>query len=187
MTPFEFDGQLARLKTHFHLSGDVDSDKLGTDWYDALKHHHVDAVERGVTDVIRNAKDTYFPPLGIVIEAIRARLAGMDREHGKCATCHGSGWIDSWPVMSWGLVYEMLQRCPDCGIPAPDIKKPHNARPLTRAQYDDYQEKRANRDTMPDWAKPRKERDPNEVNEIREFMSALREKLFPQHYDRYEP
>ena len=186
MTSFEWDGQFDRLKTHFHLSGDVDAAKLGLDWYEALKHHHVDAVERGITDVIRNARETYFPPLGIVIESIRARLAGMDRERGKCSTCNGNSWIEAWPVMRWGLIYERNQRCPDCGVPAPEVKA-QNERPLSKAEYEDYHEKRANRDVMPEWAKPRKPADPAAVNEIREFMDNLRERLFPQHHDRYEP
>ena len=186
MNAFEWDGQFDRLMTQFRLPADVDADKVRMEMFGALQHWHLDAVERGITDVIRDAKETFFPPIGIVTEAIRTRMTGLDRTKDRCATCHGSGWIEAWPVMSWGLIYEMNQRCPDCGIPAPEMKKPHNARPLTRAEYDDWQEKRAHRDTMPEWAKPRKENDPNARNEIREFMSALRDRLFG-HQDRYEP
>ena len=186
MNAFEWDDQFNRLKNHFHPGSDVDVDALGFEFFEALKHWHIDAVQRGITDVIRNAKESYFPPIGVIREIIQARLSGMERTKNDCATCEGSGWIESWPEMSSGIVYERHARCPDCGIPAPEVKRTHKSRPLTRAEHDDWREGRAYRDTMPDWAKPKKERDPNETNEIREFMSNLRDKLFG-HQDRYEP
>ena len=184
MNAFEWDGQFDRLMTQFRLPADVDADKVRMEMFSALQHWHLDAVERGITDVIRNAKETFFPPIGIVREAIQTRLAGMDLTKDKCKTCNGSTWIEAWPAMCWGLVYEMFQRCPDCGRGAPETKKPQNLRPLTSAERDDWQEKRAFRDTMPDWARPRKTDEP--TNDIKEFMASLRERLFG-HQDRYEP
>lgn len=187
MNASEFDDQFNRLKNQFHLAGDVNADQLAMEWFNAVKHLHVDALERAVTEIIRTARDTFFPPLGVLLETIRTRMAGSERDHNRCRTCNGCGWIESWPVMSWGLVYEMNQRCPDCGIPAPQFTKPHKSRPLTRSECDDYRELKSNRDTMPDWGKARKPLDPTAQNEIREFMTALRERLFPQHTDRYDP
>lgn len=186
MNAFEFDGEFDRLKTHFRLPSDVDAGKLGIEWFDALKHLHVDAVHRGVSDVIQRATDTFFPPIGLVLEAIRIRMAGMDRTKDKCATCHGSGWIEVWPAMRWSLVYRRNARCPDCGIPAPDIKKHQSERPLSKEELEAYEERRENRDIMPEWAKARHPSDPNMKNELREFMAALRDRLF-RHDDHNDP
>ena len=190
MTAFEWDEQFSRLENHFHVPVGADKDKLSIEWFNAMQHWHVDAVDRGVTDVIRNARDRFWPPLGLVIEAIRVRLAGVEKINNKCETCHGSTWIEAWPVIIGGRVYEMNQRCPDCGVPAPPMPKPHpSARPLTKAEYEAWQTDRAYRDTMPDFAKAKKPAlSADDRSELRDWINQLRQKLFggtPE--DHYKP
>lgn len=151
MTAAEFDTQFNRLTGHFHLPTDGHRDTISFDWYQAVKHYHVDALERGVTDLTRTAQDRFWPPLGRLTSAIKNRLAGMDRHPGKCATCHGAGWIDSAPFMSNRMIYaNVLQRCPDCGIPAPAYTEPSNRQPLAAQAYRDWMNGDAPMNYMPE-------------------------------------
>jgi len=179
MIPAEFDTQFNRLTNHFHLPNDADRDQVALDWLKAVEHYHVDALERGVTDLIRNATDRFWPPLGKLLEAIRGRMAGMEKTPGKCATCHGSTWIEAWPMKSRdGRVYEFMSRCPDCGVPAPTMNNRHDhLMPLSQAEYQQFKAGEWNHPPMPEGlqAKPRK---PGEVTEIAAAMERLRVKLF---------
>ena len=154
MNAAEFDTQFNRLKAHFHLGADVDKSALGVEWFQAVEHYHVDALDHAVTALIRQATDRFWPPLGKLLEIIRGRIAGMDKTRDKCGTCHGSTWVDVWPYQANGVVYTGVQRCPDCGVPAPDMKPANPYRkPLTKAEYQNYLAGTFGRDVMPDGLK----------------------------------
>ena len=156
MNAAQFDEQFNRLKSHFHLGGEVDKGALGVEWFQAVKHYHVDALDHAVTMLIRGATDRFWPPLGKLLEIIRGRIAGMERTHDHCATCHGSTWIEAWPWQVNGLVYRGMQRCPDCGVPAPPIKSSTYGQPLNKTEYFAYMAGTFGREVMPDWAKAKR-------------------------------
>lgn len=122
MNSSEFDEQFNRLTDHFHLPGDSSRDTIAVDWFRAVQHYHVDALDRGVTELIRHAKDRFWPALGKLTDAIKSRMAGVDRTRGQCLTCHGTTWIEAQPWKSNGRIYTGFQRCPDCGVPAPEYR-----------------------------------------------------------------
>lgn len=178
MTAADFDTHFNRLTAHFHLPADSDRGLVGLEWFKAVEHYHVDALDRGVTDLIRGATERYWPPLGKLLELIRGRLAGMEKTRNVCATCDGSGWIEAWPVMSFGMVYEMNSRCPDCGIPAPAVPVHPRSRPLTKVEYADWKARRAHRDTMPEWAKAKNPTNLEAREDLRKWVNETRERLF---------
>ena len=120
MNAFDFDAQFSRLTAHFHLPADGSRETIAGDWFKALEHYHVDALEHAVTDIIRGAQDRFWPPLGKVREIIKGRISGIEKFGGTCHTCDGSTWVDAWPMRNEsGLVYTFMSRCPDCGVPVP--------------------------------------------------------------------
>lgn len=131
----EFDKEFSRLTDHFHMPSDSSRDTIAVDWFTALQHYHIDAMERGVTELIRTAPDRFWPPLSRLLGAIKSKLAGYDKTRDKCATCHGSTWIEAAPWKSNGWVYTGFQRCPDCGVPAPPYKPYGQREELTAAEY----------------------------------------------------
>ena len=151
-----FDTQFNRLKAHFHLGADVDKGALGVEWFQAVEHYHIDALDHAVTMLIRGATDRFWPPLGKLLEIIRGRIAGMERHHDKCGTCHGSTWIEAWPWQVNRLVYRGMQRCPDCGVPALPIKSSTYGQPLNKTEYFAYMAGTFGRDVMPGWAKAKR-------------------------------
>lgn len=138
MSAAEFDTQFNRLKAHFHLGADVDKSALGVEWFQSVEHYHVDALDHAVTQLIRQATDRFWPPLGKLLEIIRGRMAGMEKTRDKCATCSGSTWVEAWPWQVNGVVYTGMSRCPDCGVPAPEMKPSPYRAPLTKVQYQSY-------------------------------------------------
>lgn len=140
MNSAEFDRQFSRLAVHFHLPTDESRDTLQADWFAALQHYHVDALERGVTDLIRTHPDTFWPPLSKLLGAIKNKLAGMERTRATCDTCQGSSWIDAWPMKEPGTnaVYEFMQRCSECGVPSPVVKERKHLVALTAAEYQQW-------------------------------------------------
>jgi hypothetical protein len=135
MTPQEFGVQFKRVENHFRMGADVDRDQVYKDWFKGLAHYHVDAVSTGIDGLIRDARDTFWPAFGLLSEAIRLRLAGMPKTTHKCATCHGSTWIEARPWKSNGRIYEGFQRCPDCGVPAPQHHVGDHREELTATEY----------------------------------------------------
>jgi hypothetical protein len=178
MNAADFDTQFNRLTGHFHLPTDASREMLALDWLKAMEHYHVDALDRAVTELIRTEEERYWPALGKVIGIIKHRIDKYDRAPGKCATCHGSSWIDSQPFKSNGMIYgNVLMRCPDCGIPAPQYSEPGGRKPLTAQEYRDWTNGDSNRQYMPEGlqGKPRPE---SETSEIKEAMARLRVQLF---------
>ncbi len=146
-----FDEQFNRVAAHFHLPTDSSRETVAMEWFRAVEHYHIDALDHAVTHLIRQATDRFWPPLGKLLEIIRGRIAGMDKTRDKCATCHGSTWVDVWPYQVNGLVYTGVQRCPDCGVPAPEMPKENPYRkPLTKAEYQAYLAGTFGRSAMPD-------------------------------------
>lgn len=135
MTSAEFETQFERLTAHFHLPTDGTRDTIGIDWFHAVEHYHVAALDRGVTELIRTAQDRYWPALGRLTTAIKAKLAGYDKTRDKCATCAGTTWIESAPWKSNGRIYTGFVRCPDCGVPAPDYKPVGQRSELSAVEY----------------------------------------------------
>lgn len=148
MTFPEWQPQWARL-AHFRISADVDRDHLEAEWFAQLKHWHVDAVDAGVTLLIGHAKDNFLPGLGLLKDYIRQQIGRYERTPGQCATCHGTSWIEASPWKSNGLVYEGVVRCPECGIPAPQVNDRKVTKPLTPLEQHEYQAGRYSREWMP--------------------------------------
>lgn len=183
MNAAEFDTQFNRLTTHFHLPVDSSRETIGMDWFKAVEHYHVDAFDRAVTELIRKEQDRFWPALGKVLGLIQSRMGKYDRTHGKCATCHGATWVEAWPVIWCGNLYEMYSRCPDCGVPAPEMKKPHpSARPATKNEYEDWKAGHFARNSMPPGleAKPWKSEEARLAHKaaMREMFEKLRIRLF---------
>ena len=179
MNAAQFDEQFNRLKSHFHLGGDLDKGALGVEWFQAVEHYHIDALDHAVTMLIRGATDRFWPALGKLLEIIRGRIAGMDKTHDHCATCHGSTWVEAWPMRSReGHVYEFMSRCPDCGVPAPQGgTSTFGLTALSKSEYHLYKSGDWVHPPMPDGlgAKPRPKGDPALMQDA---MNRLRLKLF---------
>jgi hypothetical protein len=178
MKPADFDAQFNRLTAHFHLPVDASRETIAMDWLKALEHFHEDALEHGVTVLIKSAQDRFWPPLGKLLTLVQSRIDRYDRQPGKCATCAGSTWIESWPMKTRdGHVYEYLQRCPDCGIPAPEMKQSAFMVPLTKEEFERYRAGQWEHPAMPRGLEAKPGRD-GEKTEMKAAMEALRVKLF---------
>lgn len=153
MTGAEFEKQFSRLLDHFHFPAESDRGQVTLDWFKAVEHYHVDALDRGVTEVIRTKEDRFWPPLKTVLDAIKGRMAGMQSVRSKCETCHGSTWVEGWPWWSNGMVYTGMQRCLDCGVPVPQIEVNHHRVPLTRSEYQMWKDGTLNEVRIPTPAK----------------------------------
>lgn len=178
MTLPEFDVQFNRLAGHFHMPTDASRETLAVDWFKAVEHYHVDALDRAVTELIRTAEDRFWPALGKVLKLIQSRFDKYERTSGKCQTCHGSSWIDSAPYKSNGMIYEgVCVRCPDCGIPAPDYKQPNGRTALTSREFAEWRLNDHPKQYMPAGleAKPFKA---GELEDMRAAMNRLHIKLF---------
>ena len=182
MTTVEFKPQFARLANHFRMGADMDRDQVYKDWFRGLAHYHVDAVSTGIDQLTRESTETYWPALGKLLEIIRNRLAGMQKVRNNCGTCHGSTWIDAAPYKVGGIIYEGVVRCPDCGVPAPQMPD-RKIESLSSVQYHEWKAGRYGRDLMPDGmkAKPKPAGDPYE---LREAMERIRQRLFPDAQER---
>ena len=176
MTTAEFDRQFARLASHFHLPQDETRDTLAVDWMKALQHYHADALEHAVTELTRTATDRFWPALGRVLELIRSRIGRYDKAPGKCATCHGSTWIEAQPWKSNGVIYEGLQRCPDCGIPAPQLHDRKVSQPVSRLECHEYRSGRYGRDLMPEGLRAKHPEQPGNP-ELRAMLERFRAKF----------
>lgn len=182
MTPHEWKAEWKRLD-HFRISAEADRGELETEWFTQLRHYHVDAVNHGITLLIGHAEDNFLPGLGKLKGFIQQKIDRYERTHGKCSTCHGATWIDAWPMVWDGRLYEMFARCPDCGIPAPEMKTPHpSARPATKVEYEEWKAGRYLRDAMPEWAKAKPWKSEaariEHKRTMREAFERLRIKLF---------
>lgn len=140
MNAADFERQFSRLTDHFHLPADASRDTIAVDWFAAVEHYHVDALERGVTELIRTAQDRFWPSLGKLLSAIKGRMAGMAKTKDDCSTCGGSTWIEAAPWKSYGIVYTGFQRCPDCGVPAPAVEIPRNREEWTASEFQAWRE-----------------------------------------------
>ena len=177
MTAAEWDTQWKRLD-QFRVGGEADRNEVSSEWFAQLRHWHIDAVDHGITRLIGSAKDTFLPGLGLLKEFIQERIDRYQRTDGKCATCHGSTWIDSAPFKANGMIYEgVCIRCPDCGIPAPQYVEPSNRQPLTSREYAEWRMGDAPRQYMPPGLEGKPVRE-GEVTEMKAAMERLRIKLF---------
>lgn len=186
MNAADFDVQFNRITGHFHLPVDASKETIAVDWFKALQHYHLDALEHGVTVLIRTSQDRFWPALGKLLTLVQSRIDRYDRQPGKCGTCGGSTWIESWPMKTHdGRVYEYLQRCPDCGVPAPEVKPKAFLTLLSKHEYERFKSGQWAHPPLPEGlqAKPRPE---GEVTEIKAGMERLRIKLFG-HARREEP
>lgn len=181
MTSAEFAPIFDRLTRNFRLPVSADAPKqraeMFADWFRQLQHYHVDAVEHGVRDLMRTETESFWPPVGKLLDAIKARLTRYDRQPGKCETCLGTTWIEARPWKSNAIVYEGLQRCPDCGVPAPQVDERRNVHPVSDLEIHEYRAGRYGRDLMPDHAKAKHPEKPGNP-ELKTWMEALRKKLF---------
>jgi hypothetical protein len=109
------------------------------EWFEALKHYHRDAVDAGITTLIQQATDTYWPALGALREVIRGRLASAPQLRATCTTCEGNHWVPALPIKAnQGIVYETVKRCPDCGIPPPVYEPYAQQTALTATEYQQW-------------------------------------------------
>lgn len=177
MTNVEFDHQFVRLSAHFHLPQD-ERDTIQADWFAALKHYHMEALDHAVTELSNTATDRYWPALGKVLEIIKARLGRYDRTPGECSTCGGSGWVESPPFKANGIIYSnTLVRCQHCGIPAPKAESHARRAPLTDIEAHEYAQGRYGRDQMPEGLKAKHPEKPGNP-EFKAWADRLRKKLF---------
>jgi hypothetical protein len=176
MTATEWDAQWTRL-SQFRVGGDADRGEVSAEWFSQLRHYHVDAVDAGVTRLIGTAKDTFLPGLGLLKELIQQRMDRYDRTPGKCGRCHGSGWVDAPAWKSNGIIYEGMQRCPACGIPAPQTPERPMAQPVSPVELAEYHAGRYGRELMP-LGLEAKPRPGGEQTEMRAAMERLRIRLF---------
>lgn len=131
MTATEWKRQWTRLLSHFRLNPNADPAPIEREWFAHLKHHHVDAVEAGLSHLVGSATETHWPALGTLKQAIQAHLSKYEHTRAHCETCHGSGWVEAAPWRAnGGHVYQGNERCPDCGIPAPEYKPLSTRTPL---------------------------------------------------------
>lgn len=150
MTPHEWKAEWRRLD-HFRAGGDGDRGALEAEWFAQLRHYHVDAVHDGITKLIGHAKDTFLPGLGLLKDFIQQRFDKYERTSGKCQTCHGSSWVDAPLFRSNGLIYaNALQRCPDCGIPAPTGDVNQRRERVSELHTHEYLAGRFGREQMPE-------------------------------------
>lgn len=182
MSPADFDDQFNRLTGHFHLPVDVSRETVALDWLRAVQGYDAAIVEHAVTTLIRGAQDRFWPPLGRLLDLCRGRASGSDRG-GRCPTCAGSHWIDSAPFKSNGMIYEnVVIRCSDCGVPAPQYTAPSHRDALTAIEYREWSEGTMGRDYMPEGcqAKPWKSEAARLQHqaEMRAGFEQLRRKLF---------
>ena len=171
MSAAEFDTQFNRLTAHFHLPTDASRETVAVDWYRAVQHYHVDALERGVTRLIVQAEDRFWPALGALLEAVRWHLAGVPKTHIEAA------WVEAQPFKSNRMIYgNVCVRNPESGIPAPLYQESTHREGLTHQEMSAWRSGDRG-DYMPDGmkAKPRPE---GEKTEIRAAMERLRVKLF---------
>lgn len=176
MTLHEFDQPFDRLLKHFRLPSGVDKADVMSEWFDAFKHLHVDAFDAGVTLLIRNATETWWPAMGAAREVIQSRLAGYEKT-GHCPTCHGATWVEGWPVWSGGRVYATMARCPDCGVPAPPMPEAKHTRPLTRAEESRWRAGQLPPPALPEALRARRE-SPGGDPAIAALAAALKVRLF---------
>ncbi len=177
MNPADFDDQFNRLTGHFHLPTDSSRETVAGDWYQAVKGYDVAVFERAVTTMTRSSQDRFWPPLGRVLDLCRGRAAG-NAPSGKCATCHGSTWIESAPFKSNGMIYaNTLLRCPDCGVPAPHYSVPSHRDGLTAIEYQEWSQRQKQLDYMPDGMKAHPFA-PEDQSELRTAMDRLHLKIF---------
>ncbi|MEY4387198.1 MAG: hypothetical protein RLY20_2481 [Verrucomicrobiota bacterium] len=177
MNAADFDAQFDRLTGHFHLPAESKRETVALDWFKAVEHYEIAALDRAVTELIRASQDRFWPALGKVLGLLQSKVDRYDRG-GKCATCHGSSWIESAPFKSNGMIYEgVCLRCPDCGVPPPAYNTPNNRSSLTAAEYREWSQREQQPNYMPDGlqAKPTRE---GEVSEMKAAMDRLRIKLF---------
>jgi hypothetical protein len=177
VTAADFDTQFNRLTGHFHLPADASRESVALDWYRAVEHYDVNDLDHAITELIRSSKDRYWPPLGSVLRSMRGRQAGNDRG-GKCPTCHGSTMIESAPFVSNGMIYaNVMQRCPDCGVPPPVYTAPSNRAGLTASEYREWSQRERQPQYMPDGMQAHPWKADDET-ELKAGMAKLRVNLF---------
>jgi len=176
MTLPEFTTQFERILRQFRPAADADTSALMSEWFDAFRHLHVDAFEVATTRLIREATDTYWPAIGTMREIVQSRMDRYERHSGKCDTCHGSTWVDGWPVWSNGRVYRTTSRCPSCGVPVPQIPEQKHLRNLSAAEVKAWEAGQMAEAPLPDWGRAKKDTGANP--ELRELCAALAVKLF---------
>jgi hypothetical protein len=181
MNAAEFDTQFNRLASHFHLPVDSTRESLVMDWFRALQGYDAESMERGVTHLITTERERFWPALGKVLEAIRIKSHGY-RSGSKCAACGGSGWLETHPFLSNGMVYEnVLIRCGSCGVPSPNAEESRGRRPLTAAEYRAWSMGELSRDYMPEGLKAKHPQAGNP--DLKAAMAKLRIKLFGREDD----
>ena len=119
MTRAEGKRQFGRLKQAGFRLPDADEEAVFGEWYSALSHFAVEAVDRAITELKNRKVDTFWPSVGELRETIRVRLSGLPAFDRRCETCHGTTWVDAEPYDAHGQRYACVRRCPDCGVPAP--------------------------------------------------------------------
>lgn len=109
------------------------------EWRGALMGRESEALEAGVTRLIRTRTSSFWPTVADVLESMRAVSAGSTSEPRGCTTCHGTTWIDAPPYRAnGGHLYEGVMRCPACGVPAPRLDGPNRQTPLTASEYREW-------------------------------------------------
>ena len=112
----------------------ADPDTAFDEWFAAFERSSVDDVADGITRLLRAKTDRFLPSIGELRGAVASVQSG--RETSRCATCHGSRWVEARPFRANGdRVYEGVRRCPDCGVPPPTAVGAGHQTPLSESEY----------------------------------------------------
>lgn len=92
------------------------------EWFLAFGALPLDDVDAAVSRLVRGRASSFWPTPGELSDHLQAVRAGRSERANLCPTCHGTTWIESHPWRAnGGQVYEGVRRCPDCGVPPPDL------------------------------------------------------------------
>lgn len=91
----------------------LDVEQAGV-YYEALETVPNAVVQRAVKAVMKESK--FWPSIAAIQEAcnVLSREMAAPVWEGRCAECHGDGWVDAEDLVQWGNTYRQVRRCPSC-------------------------------------------------------------------------
>lgn len=142
MTEVEAMDQFDRLAAAGFLQPADPDGKPGAvfmEWYRGVQSYAREDVQDGITRLLNAKTDRFWPTVGELRGCIAGVTAGREKR-AKCDTCRDSGWVDARPYKAnAGYVYEGVERCPACALPAPRDGRGMYQTPLTDREYAEWQ------------------------------------------------
>lgn len=138
------------------------------EWFRVFGGLAVDDVSEAITRLVRGRTSSFWPTPGELSEHLAAVQRGRGTASSPRCGCV-SGWVEAPPYRAnGGHVYTGVQRCPACGIPAPNLdhlrghqtplssvelrewaRRDALAEPMTRGEFVATVQRMARRMTMP--------------------------------------